>query len=522
MTGESVGGQVDLARYPALAGAGLGSARSSTNRSGIWGKLHGITKPASAGRCGGRRNRLGLSWDVSLAAGASKTFSSLVTFSPLGRSPLTITKAADATTVPAGGTDGYTITVTNNNVSAVVLGSLTDTIGAGFSYRTGTTTGATTANPTVAGQTLSWSGIAVPAGGTATVHFGVTVSSVAGTYTDAADGSSDGYTVVGTGPVAPVTVTPVVVPPVNHPPTVGPVSVSTPQGTPVGVTLSGSDVDGDALTFAVVGAPVHGTLSGTGANLTYTPAAGYSGADSFTYKANDGHVDSAAGTVSITVTPVVVPPVGTQPTLDAQVSADQRTASNKITAPALSTHAARELVLAFVTVDGPSTPTQRVTGVTGGGLTWTLVKRANATGGSTEVWQAYATAPLTAAVVKATFGTTGYDGSITVAAFSGAASHVGASAATTGQTGGPTATLTATAANSLVWAAGHDWSHETNPMAGAGQAFVHKFLDPRVHDSFWVQQRTAATTGATPVTVNDTGLTRDRWQLVAVEIPAAS
>ena len=46
-------------------------------------------------------------------------------------------------------------------------------------------------------------------------------------------------------------------------------------------------------------------LTGTGANLTYTPALGYSGPDSFTFRANDGTVDSNLATVSVTVTPVV-------------------------------------------------------------------------------------------------------------------------------------------------------------------------------------------------------------------------
>ena len=55
--------------------------------------------------------------------------------------------------------------------------------------------------------------------------------------------------------------------------------------------------------------PAHGTLSGTAPNLTYTPAANYNGADSFTFKVNDGTVDSAAATVSITVTAVNDAPV---------------------------------------------------------------------------------------------------------------------------------------------------------------------------------------------------------------------
>ncbi len=47
--------------------------------------------------------------------------------------------------------------------------------------------------------------------------------------------------------------------------------------------------------------PPHGTLTGTAPNLTYTPAANYNGSDSFTFTVNDGTVDSAAATVSITV-----------------------------------------------------------------------------------------------------------------------------------------------------------------------------------------------------------------------------
>ena len=161
-------------------------------------------------------NSLGLSWNLNLAAGASTTDSSIVTFSPLGAEPVTLTKTADASSVVAGGSDGYTITATNSNTSAVTLTSLSDTLGAGFSYQSGTTTGATTADPSVSGQTLTWGSISVPAGGTASVHFGVTASSTPGTYSDDAEGAASGFTVVGTGAAAPVTVTAGTVP-ASHP-----------------------------------------------------------------------------------------------------------------------------------------------------------------------------------------------------------------------------------------------------------------------------------------------------------------
>ena len=55
------------------------------------------------------------------------------------------------------------------------------------------------------------------------------------------------------------------------------------------ITLSGSDVDGDTLTYAIVTGPTNGTLSGTAANRHLHPDPNYNGSDSFTYKANDGN-----------------------------------------------------------------------------------------------------------------------------------------------------------------------------------------------------------------------------------------
>ena len=89
---------------------------------------------------------------------------------------------------------------------------------------------------------------------------------------------------------SPVTVT-ITVTPVNDAPVANPKVVTVPEDRLVPVTLSGSDVDGDSLTFAVVQQPAHGTLTGTAPNLTYTPAANYNGPDSFTFKVSDGQVD---------------------------------------------------------------------------------------------------------------------------------------------------------------------------------------------------------------------------------------
>ena len=62
--------------------------------------------------------------------------------------------------------------------------------------------------------------------------------------------------------------------------------------------LTCTDADGDTLTLSIVDDPSKGTLGAiSGGAVTYTPDAGEFGADSFTYKANDGDGDSAPATV---------------------------------------------------------------------------------------------------------------------------------------------------------------------------------------------------------------------------------
>jgi Bacterial Ig domain len=93
----------------------------------------------------------------------------------------------------------------------------------------------------------------------------------------------------------------VTVSPLNDAPVVGNQSVTTDEDTAIEVTLSASDAEGDAVGYIIVSAPRHGTLSGSGVNLIYTPEADYRGPDSFTFKASDGLADSVPATVSIMV-----------------------------------------------------------------------------------------------------------------------------------------------------------------------------------------------------------------------------
>ena len=89
---------------------------------------------------------------------------------------------------------------------------------------------------------------------------------------------------------------------VNQAPVVQDRSATGLQGSLVRSTVTGSDVDGDALTFAQVAAPAHGVLSfNADGTYQYRPDADFVGSDTFTYKANDGQADSNTGTVTLVI-----------------------------------------------------------------------------------------------------------------------------------------------------------------------------------------------------------------------------
>lgn len=75
-----------------------------------------------------------------------------------------------------------------------------------------------------------------------------------------------------------------------------------------GVLSNDTDPQSNSITAVLETGPTHGTLAlSAGGGFTYTPATGYTGADSFTYHANDGSLNSATAAVSLTVNP---PPAG--------------------------------------------------------------------------------------------------------------------------------------------------------------------------------------------------------------------
>src|SRR5207248_2065531 len=71
-----------------------------------------------------------------------------------------------------------------------------------------------------------------------------------------------------------------------------------------------TDVENDPLTAVLVTGPTNGTLTlNADCSFTYSPSSNFNGSDSFTYKANDGTLDSNVATVTITINPVNDAPV---------------------------------------------------------------------------------------------------------------------------------------------------------------------------------------------------------------------
>ncbi len=92
---------------------------------------------------------------------------------------------------------------------------------------------------------------------------------------------------------------------VNDAPVAFDQGVTTTQGVAKAITLAASDIDSGSLTYSIAVNPANGTLSGTPPNVTYTPAAGFNGSDSFRFRAYDGALFSNTGTVSVTVVPLI-------------------------------------------------------------------------------------------------------------------------------------------------------------------------------------------------------------------------
>ncbi len=321
------------------------------------------------------------------------------------------------------------------------------------------------------------------------------------------------------------------------------------------VSVNGANVSGINFTGAAQTWSISGTISpssaATGATVTLSGAASATASPD----ASGNYTFSALANGSYTVTPTkggytfspssqttavnggavtdlnfTAQTAGTQTlAVDATSSRVLTSKARTVSTLAFSTNSGNELLLAFIAGDYISGTNTTVTGVTGAGLTWALVRRTNVQSGTAEIWRAFAPTSLAGVTVTATLSQSVVS-SITVVSFSGAdgtgsngSGAIGATATASATSGAPSASLVTSRSNSLVLGVGNDFDNAIARTAGPGQSLVYQILTS-TGDTYWVQRQNNTTpVSGTTVAINDTAPTGDRYNLSLVEVlPAGS
>lgn len=253
---------------------------------------------------------------------ASADFSQLATVS-FSSAELSISSEQGLTSGPnppqANTTSTFDVVVTASNTGGGELTGVSVEIPFGSTVTIGT---ATSTAGTVSGSstTRTWSAGTLLPGESETVTFSVSVTPTAGAVgdsislvsaqsassTDAANSTTSVATapLIATGPVADDT---------NDAPAADDVTREVLVDGTLLVDLGAhtSELDGDPVTFSIISGPINGTLATVDpGTYSYVPDAGYSGSDSFTYRACDDESACDTGTVTIAVTATAVPDPG--------------------------------------------------------------------------------------------------------------------------------------------------------------------------------------------------------------------
>ena len=307
------------------------------------------------------------------------------------------------------------------------------------------------------------------------------------------------------------------------PPTVSmtaPANGATVSGTAVTVSANASDNVGVAsVQFLLDGAP----LGAPDTAAPYTTTWNTTTTSNTTHTLSARALDTANNpTTSASVSVTVSNTVSTPPVIDAVVSADQPNSVNTVTTSAFSTGVGNELLLAFIATDYLGGTNTTVTGVSGAGLTWQLVQRTNVQSGTSEIWRAFAPAPLVGVTVTATLSQA-VASAMTVVSFSNVdtsgangSGAIGATASANNHPGAPTATLVTTRSNSSIVRCRQRLRQR---HGSRGAPAKRSCINSGPIGDAWVQRTTGAVAlSGTSVTISDTAPTGDRYNLSICEI----
>ena len=122
-----------------------------------------------------------------------------------GVPPPSVSKTVSASTVPAGGTVDFTITVDNSVATPLTLNSITDSLPSGFTFaaNNGGTLTPTTSPSAGAGGNISWTfaSTIIPGNSSATLIFTANVPAQTGTYSNVASADTNEFGILTSEPV---------------------------------------------------------------------------------------------------------------------------------------------------------------------------------------------------------------------------------------------------------------------------------------------------------------------------------
>jgi RHS repeat-associated protein len=183
----------------------------------------------------------------------------------------------------------------------------------------------------------------------------------------------------------------------------------------------------------------------------------------------------------------------------------------KIVTPRLRTTRTNDLVVAFVSMAGRS----HVAGIAGDHLRWSRLARQHSSSGDVEAWRAQADTPLSGPITVHSSG--GAPTVVTVAAFSGAGTHIAGSAVSRGKNSTPESGGSA-AAGDLVWAVGHSTGQPHPTAPHNGQRIVAQIFSKAGRNDGWVQD---AIGSAASAQIADT-VPAKQWTLLAITIASSA
>lgn len=197
----------------------------------------------------------------------------------------------DFNDVPVGGAAIWTITIANNGDGPLEVSAISIS---GADYTQDLTDGDSLSNCGSASPTIPVNGSCTVSVKLAPTTIGAKIGTLTVTSNDRLTPTAT-VSLLGIGTIS------------NSAPVATNGTLGVNEDSPASGTLTASDIDSTNLTYSIVSqgskgtAIINNTATGT---YSYTPNANVTGTDSFTFKVNDGAVDSNVATVSITITPV--------------------------------------------------------------------------------------------------------------------------------------------------------------------------------------------------------------------------